>query len=84
MDLPLKASMDFGRNTLRRPCMIRNISEGGARLHIGLLLDPPEYFDLMIPSGGNFCHHCKIIWRSELDIGVRFVPHNHISVEASG
>src|ERR1700704_4856992 len=46
MNLPLKASMDFGCNTPKRTCMIRNISESGACLHIGLLLDPPEYFDL--------------------------------------
>jgi hypothetical protein len=73
MNLPLKASLDFGRNTPRRTCTIRNISEGGACLHIGLLLDPPEYFHLMIPSVGNFCRHCKLVWRSEFDIGVQFL-----------
>jgi hypothetical protein len=81
MNLPLKASMDFGRNTPKRTCMIRDISEGGACLHIGLLLDPPEYFDLMISSVGNFCRQCKVVWRPEFDIGVKFVPHNHISVD---
>jgi hypothetical protein len=78
MNLPLKASMDFGCNTPKRTCMIRNISESGACLHIGLLLDPPEYFDLKISSVGNFCRHCKLVWRSEFDIGVKFVPHNDI------
>jgi hypothetical protein len=81
MNLPLKASMDFGRNTPKRTCMIRNSSEGGARLHVGFLLDPPEYFDLLIPSVGNFSRRCKLAWRSEFDIGVKFVPRNCVPVD---
>jgi hypothetical protein len=84
MNLPLRASMDFGRNTPKHACMIRNISEGGARLHVGLLLDPPEYFDLSISSVGNFRRPCKLVWRSEFDIGVKFIPHNYASVAAGG
>jgi hypothetical protein len=84
MNLPLKATMDFGRNTPKRTCMIKNISEGGACLHIGLLLDPPEHFDLMIPSVGSFCRRCKLVWRSEFDIGVKFILHNQMSLEPSG
>jgi hypothetical protein len=35
----------------------------------------------MIASVGNFCRHCKLVWRSEFDIGVKFIPRNHIPVE---
>jgi hypothetical protein len=84
MNLPLKATMDFGGNTPKRACMIKNISEGGACLHIGLLLDPPKYFDLMIPTVGNFRRQCKLVWRLEFDIGVEFLSHNTCLFEPSG
>jgi PilZ domain len=61
------------RNTPKRACMIKNVSEGGACLHIGLLLDPPERFRLTIGAVGNFCRECKLIWRSEFDVGVKFI-----------
>jgi PilZ domain len=65
--------MIFGRNTPKRACMIKDVSEGGACLHIGLLLDPPERFTLTIRAVGNFCRVCQLVWRSEFDVGVKFV-----------
>jgi hypothetical protein len=65
--------MVFGCNVPKRPCMIKNISEGGARLHVGLLLDPPERFTLQVASVGNFRRECKLVWRSEFDVGVKFI-----------
>jgi hypothetical protein len=73
MSLALRASMDFGRNTPKHTCIIKNISEGGARLCVGLLLDPPARFTLKISSVGNFCRECQLGWRSEFDVGVEFI-----------
>jgi hypothetical protein len=73
MSIALRAGLIFGRNTPKRACMIKNVSEDGACLHIGLLLDPPERFTLTIGVVGNFCRKCKLIWRSEFDVGVKFI-----------
>jgi hypothetical protein len=74
MSIALRAGMIFGRNTPKRACMIKDVSEGGACLHIGLLLDPPERFTLTIGAVGNFCRVCELVWRSEFDVGVKFIP----------
>jgi hypothetical protein len=72
--------MIFGRNAPKRPCMIKDMSESGACLNIGLLLDPPDYFTLQVFAVGNFCRECKLIWRSEFYVGVEFIqraPQDH-------
>jgi hypothetical protein len=73
IDFGVKGSMFFGPNLPRRACTIVNISEGGARLHIGLLLDPPERFGLSLHSGDILRRECKLIWQSEFEIGTKFV-----------
>ena len=78
MSLALRGYMDFGRNAPKRTCLIKNISEDGARLYIGLLLDPPERFTLKISSAGKLCRECKLIWRSEFDVGIAFVQRERI------
>ena len=54
--------MIFDRSVPKQPCMIKNISEGGACLHVGLLLDPPERFTLQVSSLGNLRRECKLVW----------------------
>jgi hypothetical protein len=51
--------MIFGRSVPQRVCLIHDISDGGARLHIGLLLDPPERFALSLPPDGAFHRACS-------------------------
>ena len=72
-DLGLNGSMFFGPNLPRRACIIVNISEGGARLHIGLLLDPADRFGLSLQPPDTFRRECKLVWRSEFEIGTKFV-----------
>jgi hypothetical protein len=73
MDLGLKGSMFLGPTLPRPTCTIVNISEGGARLHIGLLLDPPERFGLSLLPRDTFRRECKLVWRSEFEIGTKFI-----------
>jgi hypothetical protein len=73
MALGLKGSMAFGPCVPRHTSLIVNISEGGARLHIGFLLDPPEQFGLSLVRTDYFQRECRLVWRSEFEIGVKFI-----------
>jgi hypothetical protein len=62
--------MAFNGSAPERACIIKNISEGGARLDIGLLLDPPDRFSLRISASSNTWRECRVVWRSEFEAGV--------------
>ena len=65
--------MIFGRSVPQRVCLVHDISDGGARLHIGLLLDPPEQFELSLRPDSEFHRKCRLVWRSEFEIGIKFI-----------
>jgi hypothetical protein len=71
--LGLAGSMAFGPCVPRRTCIIMNISEGGARLDIGLLLDPPQRFGLSLLRSDYFQCEGRLVWHSEFEIGVKFI-----------
>jgi hypothetical protein len=68
--LGLKGTMAFDGRAPKRDCIIKNISERGACLDIGLLLDPPDQFSLMISASTNAWRKCRVIWRSQSEAGV--------------
>jgi hypothetical protein len=63
------------RHTGRLPsmdCLIRNLSDRGARLEIDSARVPVDEFDLIIlPETLN--RKCRVVWRRPKSIGVRFV-----------
>ncbi len=52
-------------------CMVRNLSETGAKLEIASILGIPPQFKLMMSDGRSFA--CQIAWRTENAIGVKFM-----------
>lgn len=52
-------------------CTIRNLSETGAKLVVTSSLGIPERFELAMLDGRKFA--CAVAWRTETEIGVRFV-----------
>ena len=55
----------------RVDCVIRNLSDGGAKLEFAAVRGIPDSFDLMVP--GHPPHHCKVAWRALKELGVQFV-----------
>lgn len=51
-------------------CMVRNFSEHGALLEVTSPIGIPGTFSLVMESG---THPCRLIWRKEKRIGVRFI-----------
>lgn len=53
------------------PCVVRDLSETGARLRMDGSLLAPDTFDLIIDLDG-FEASCEVIWRLGSDLGVSF------------
>lgn len=65
------------------PCVVRDLSETGARLRMDGSLLAPDTFDLIIDLDG-FDAPCEVIWRQGSDLGVRFTgPARKISPRRS-
>lgn len=69
-DVRLKGAMAFDVGAAQRSCIVKNISEHGACLDIGLLLDPPDRFSLLISTSSKAWWECKLVWRSQFKAGV--------------
>ena len=53
-------------------CVVRNVTNRGARLHLPNTIDLPEVFDLTFDGGYSF-RRCRIMWRSVTEAGVQFI-----------
>lgn len=59
----------FERSTF--DCVIRNLSEGGARVQCDQQIALPDVFDLVIDKNEER-RTARAVWRLERDIGIRF------------
>ncbi len=67
----LKAEIRYNDGLMRVPCLLRDISESGARLELSGDIALPDQFDLFIEKKQQ-THHAVIKRRSSRDIGVAF------------
>jgi hypothetical protein len=65
------ATIVFENGRTRLDCVIRNLSEGGAKLEFATVRGIPASFDLLVP--GHRPHHCRVAWRALKELGVQFV-----------
>jgi hypothetical protein len=66
-----RAFVYFPGNIPAVDCVVRDISETGARLQFSNPMKYPEFMDLHIPiKGQNF--HSKVMWNDGNEIGVAF------------
>jgi hypothetical protein len=56
-----------------RPCLISDISEGGARLLLDNNDELPDRFMLLLSARGETRRRCRVIWRKDLTVGVAFM-----------
>jgi hypothetical protein len=63
------AVFDGGRTRL--DCVIRDLSDGGAKLEFATVRGVPQTFDLMVP--GHRPHQCRVRWRALKEMGVQFM-----------
>ncbi len=62
-------------------CLVRNLSEGGARLEIAHPISVPREFEVTIPRRGESAR-ARLAWRDSLALGVTFVA-SHSGTDVS-
>jgi hypothetical protein len=55
-----------------RECLILDISINGARVAIEAPKDIPDRISICMTASGFPIHRCRVIWRSDREIGVEF------------
>jgi len=65
------ATIVFDGGNSRMDCVIRNLSEGGAKLEVASARSVPGSFDLMVP--GHRTQHCRVAWRALRELGIQFM-----------
>jgi hypothetical protein len=59
--------------SLTVPCIVRNLSEAGAKLSFDESTRPPNEFILYLRPSSPIGWKCRVIWQIENNVGVRFV-----------
>jgi CheY-like chemotaxis protein len=61
------------------PCVLRDLSEGGARLQVAQSSAVPDTFELIVELDGLEVP-CQVVWRKVTEVGVAFLDKpNHVS-----
>ncbi len=63
-------SLNNGNITL--PCVVRDISDTGAKLKVDTGRHPPDHFQLQIELDGLVAN-CTVVWRDGQQLGVEFM-----------
>jgi len=70
-NMPAVIVFDAGKSAVE--CIIRNLSDTGARLEVfGTVARIPQSFELMVPR--HRPQACRVAWRSLRELGVAFQP----------
>lgn len=67
----IRAQIVFGGGNRRVDCVIRNLSDGGAKLEVNSVGSIPQTFDLVAPD--HRPHACRVAWRALKELGVQFL-----------
>lgn len=65
------ARIVFNDKSSTLDCVVRNLSEGGARLKVASVVGIPDSFSLRFEDGRSF--ECRVVWRRGEELGVEFV-----------
>jgi hypothetical protein len=57
----------------RRRCLVRDVSQGGARIDVNGAADVPDEFSLCLSASGPPCRRCRVAWRAERRLGVEWI-----------
>lgn len=67
----IRAEIVFNGGRGRATCIIRNLSESGAKLEVASVGGIPQTFDLI--AAGHRPHPCRVVWRALKELGVQFL-----------
>ncbi len=67
------ARIDVGDGRQMRDCMLWDVSEAGVRITIDAPAEVPAEFSLLLSNDDSDRRRCQIIWRSDQQIGARYL-----------
>ena len=67
----IAALLVYNGGRSRTDCIIRNLSDGGAKLEVASVGGIPQTFDLIAPD--HRPHSCRVAWRALKELGVQFL-----------
>jgi hypothetical protein len=68
----LQGEIVHSGGAMRSECVVRDISDTGARLQLSSAITLPEHFDLVIPQR-NRREKARMMWRHGDELGITFV-----------
>ena len=71
--LRYRAYVDLCDGLPVRACRLLDVSEQGAQLIMDSAATLPDQFVLLLAEGGQVQRQCRVAWRSEKQIGIRFL-----------
>jgi PilZ domain len=69
---------------VRIPCVLWDMSDGGARIAAARASALPPVFCLLMSSDGATRRFCKVVWRKEGQVGVRFIDEDASGLDFDG
>src|SRR5215216_2792227 len=78
------ATIDLGAGRRSRPCMVSNLSNGGAKLSGVEGATLPDEFALRISASRESPRKCRVIWRTRHELGVEFAEPFPASAKRAG
>jgi len=66
----IQATISFGKTSV--PCIIRNLSDTGAKLEVARVAGIPDVILLHAP--GHRPQTCRVAWRALKELGVEYRP----------
>jgi hypothetical protein len=71
--LSYPARIDAGDGSPPRECLLNDVSEEGAQIAVAAPQELPDNFTLILGFDGTARRRCRMMWRSENRIGVKFI-----------
>ena len=68
-----EAEIVFDNRSSTLDCLVTDLSDEGARLHLANTAGVPGEFDLILSKRGE-SHRARLVWRDETQAGVSFLP----------
>ncbi|WP_423068004.1 PilZ domain-containing protein [Devosia sp. CN2-171] len=66
----IQASLVYDGGRSRMPCVIRNLSDTGAKIEVSSVTKIPRTFDLVVDRVRP--QSCVVVWRAVKELGVQF------------
>ncbi len=68
-----KAAILNGNGSILARCTVMDVSAQGAKIATQDVTEIPDEFVLLLAKGGTVRRQCKVAWRKENEVGVKFV-----------